>query len=127
MSAVSLKEFFFGDKTDKVKELMNWNQFKGVAQLNELASLSLNKEIVIFKHSPRCGISNTVLRRFEAKLIASHRDARFYLVNVISEREVSNAIAQRFQIIHQSPQVLIIKNEKVLAYASHYDILELDL
>ncbi len=124
---MSIKDFFFGDKTETEKELTNWNQFNGVAQLDELANLSLDKEIVIFKHSPRCGISNSVLRRFEGKLIASHRDGRFYLVNVISEREVSNAIAQRFQIIHQSPQVLIIKNEKVLAYASHYEILELDL
>lgn len=106
---------------------MNWNQLNEVSQLNELANLSQNKDIIIFKHSPRCGISATILRKFEAKLTQSVGDDQFYLVNVISEREVSNAIAQRFQVIHQSPQVLIIKNEKVFAYASHYDILELDL
>jgi bacillithiol system protein YtxJ len=67
------------------------------------------------------------LRKFEGKLTDSKRDDKFYLVNVISDREVSNAIAKKFQIIHQSPQVLVIKNEKVLAYASHYDILEINL
>jgi len=124
---VSLKEFFFGHSSDTEKKLMSWNQFNGIELLDEVVSLSLNQEIIIFKHSPRCGISANVLRKFEDRLFASNRDGQFYLVNVISEREVSNAIAQRFQIMHQSPQVLIIKNEKVLAYASHYEILELDL
>ena len=124
---MSLREFFFGDRTDTEKKWVNWKQLEKVTQLDELVNLSGKKEIIIFKHSPRCGISSNVLRKFEAKLTGLIHDDQFYLVNVISEREVSNAIAQKFQIMHQSPQVLVIKNEKVLTYASHYDILEINL
>jgi bacillithiol system protein YtxJ len=124
---MSLKEFFLGTKVDSNTDTVNWKKLNGVDQLNELTNSPLNQKIIIFKHSPRCGISSTVLRKFEAKLLDKNNDDLVYLVNVLSERELSMALAAKYQIVHQSPQVLVIKNEKVVGYASHYDILDMEI
>jgi bacillithiol system protein YtxJ len=50
-----------------------------------------------------------------------------YFLDLLNHRDISNAIAERFNIVHQSPQVVIIKDGKVVAHASHEGINELQL
>jgi bacillithiol system protein YtxJ len=50
-----------------------------------------------------------------------------YYLDIIGYREISNAIAHRFNVVHESPQVLVIKNGTVVAQASHGAISGLDL
>jgi bacillithiol system protein YtxJ len=45
----------------------------------------------------------------------------------LSFRDVSNEVASRFQVIHQSPQLILLKNETVVAHDSHYDLLQLSI
>ena len=80
---------------------------------------------VVFKHSTRCGLSSMMVRRFEATWGAHGRDASFYLLDLIRYRQLSEALAERFQLWHQSPQVLIIRDGVLVGSASHGDIARL--
>ncbi|MCH1557903.1 MAG: bacillithiol system redox-active protein YtxJ [Flavobacteriaceae bacterium] len=77
---------------------------------------------VIFKHSPRCIISKIVLKKFEFQHSDKCGIDKFFLINVIKEREISNQISTLFQLNHESPQLLLVKNKSLIYSASHSDI-----
>jgi bacillithiol system protein YtxJ len=72
---------------------------------------------VIYKHSPTCslcGWSEHVLGRF-----AKEENVELQLVDVFKDRAFSQAIEATFGVRHESPQILIIEDGKVLWHASH--------
>lgn len=93
-------------------------------QLEGVLANSFHKTILIFKHSTRCGISSMVLKRFENGMQKENLDIAYYFVDIIKNRELSNLIANKFNIRHESPQLLVLKNGEVIAHDSHYAILE---
>lgn len=102
---------------------MNWNKLSDIAQLDEIAKASTDKPILIFKHSTRCSISATALDRIERAWKSDEvQSLEPYYLDLIQFRNISGAIAEKFNVEHQSPQVLIIKNGKAVYDASHYDI-----
>jgi bacillithiol system protein YtxJ len=68
-----------------------------------------------------------VIQRFESSFDQSLKDFKVYYLDLLNYRELSNEIGYKFQVIHQSPQLLIIKRGEAVAYASHYDITNIDL
>jgi len=86
-------------------------------QLEHLKDKSYHSFQVIFKHSPRCVISNVSLNRLKNATIKATAD--FYLLNVLTERNLSNTIAEEFQVHHESPQILLIKNGECIYTESH--------
>jgi len=50
-----------------------------------------------------------------------------HYLDLLNFREISNEIADHFEVVHQSPQLLVVKNGKVVANASHEGINELQL
>ena len=67
-----------------------------------------------------------VLDGFERSYNSKNEEAELYLLDLIRYRELSSAVEERFGVIHESPQVLVIKDRRVLAHASHGSILDLD-
>ncbi|WP_435262877.1 bacillithiol system redox-active protein YtxJ [Tenacibaculum sp. nBUS_03] len=121
---------FFGKSSSDNKEeksLVNWIPLRSIDQLKEIEVLSNKEPIAIFKHSTRCGISRMVIQRFESSFDQSLKDFKVYYLDLLNYRELSNEIGYKFQVIHQSPQLLIIKRGEAVAYASHYDITNIDL
>lgn len=114
-------------KTPKEQPGFDWISLTSIEQLDEIKSLSTGKPVVIFKHSIRCGISRMVLKQFEKSIKDNHENIPFYYLDLLNYRAISNAIAEKFQVLHQSPQLLIVHNEVATIHASHYDILEVDL
>ena len=110
--------------TSNEESSLNWIQLTDESQLDEIAKNSNTSTILIFKHSTRCGISKSVLRKFEKQLDTSI-DTELYFLDLINHRDISNEIAKRFDIVHQSPQLLVIKNGVVVEHDSHYDILNM--
>lgn len=92
-----------------------------ISQLDEIVENSNNKTIVIFKHSTRCSISRFALKQFENEYSLEDK-IDLYFLDLLNYREVSNEIANRFQVVHQSPQLLIIKNGVAVYDASHSEI-----
>ncbi len=99
---------------------MQWIPLNTESQLEELVSLSNSKPVVIFKHSTRCSISSTALSRLERAWNADETPA--YYLDLIAYRPISAAIAEKFGIEHQSPQVLVIKEGVCIYSATHWDI-----
>jgi len=115
--------FNFGNNDNKGTESskINWNDLTNVQQLGEIQEESNEKPVVIFKHSTRCSISRMALRQFENEFNL-HEEVKPYFLDLIEHRDVSNEIANRFQVVHQSPQVLVIKNGKSVYDTSHDSI-----
>lgn len=119
----------FGNKEEKkevVKSKINWVLLESVAQIDEVISKSQNELVGVFKHSTRCSISRTTLKRFEQNF-PENANITMYYIDLLNFREVSNEVGIRFQVIHQSPQLLVIDKGNAIRHASHYDILELSL
>jgi bacillithiol system protein YtxJ len=102
---------------------MDWNKLTHSSQLEEIKSLSFEKTVLIFKHSTRCSISGTSLNRLlrNWKVDDSERIIPYYL-DLIHFRSVSDQVEEEFGIIHQSPQVILIRKGKAVYDTSHFGI-----
>lgn len=109
------------DSSDSQKSNINWIPLTNLAQLNDIESMSNVKPIVIFKHSTRCGISRMALKQFEREYDLDETVDTFFL-DLIVHRDVSNEIADRFNVYHESPQLILIKDGKAIYDVSHSDI-----
>lgn len=107
---------FFGS-SDKSADF-EWNKLRDVSQLDSISQDSFEKPQLIFKHSTRCVISRFSLKQFE-KNFKSAEEITPYFLDLLQHRDVSNEIANRFEVIHQSPQLLLIKEGKCIFEASH--------
>lgn len=110
----------FGKNDNKGMESskINWNALTALQQLDEIATASNEKPVVIFKHSTRCSISRMALKQFENNFDL-HEEVKPYFLDLIEHRDVSNEIANRFEVVHQSPQILLIKEGKSVYDVSH--------
>lgn len=99
---------------------MNWIPLRSQEELEEIIALSNNQPQVIFKHSTRCSISSVAKNRLEKA--SSPEDAKFYYLDLLSYRPLSNSVAERFAVEHESPQILVIKNGKCIYNESHMGI-----
>lgn len=99
---------------------MHWHQLTDIAQLEQIKQASFDKPQIIFKHSTRCSISSMALNRLERE--AAPDNANFYFLDLIQYRSISNAVADVFNVYHESPQVLIIKNGECIYDESHQGI-----
>uniref|UniRef100_UPI0040486D4F bacillithiol system redox-active protein YtxJ n=1 Tax=Polaribacter sp. TaxID=1920175 RepID=UPI0040486D4F len=115
------------ENTTQTSSTINWIPLESLEQLEEIESFSIDNTVLVFKHSTRCGVSSMVKRQFEKSLDENTRQMKLYYLDLISYREISNEIASRFNIRHQSPQLLLLKNGKVIDHASHHSILDVDL
>ncbi len=99
----------------------NFIKVDSIEKLDELFARSYKTPVVFFKHSSTCGISAGV------KDIVSHSDLDLNVVIVQTERELSNEIAVRTSVRHQSPQAIVISDGRAVFHASHYDITAKDI
>ncbi|MEE3998910.1 bacillithiol system redox-active protein YtxJ [Tenacibaculum sp. FZY0031] len=106
---------------------INWIPLTSLEQLEELKKISNKEPVAIFKHSTRCGISSMVIKRFVNSFDEELKDFKVYYLDLLSYRDISNEIGYTFQVLHQSPQLLVVKNGEVISHASHYDIARIDL
>lgn len=104
------------------KPEINWIPLTENNQLDTLIKLSNTKAVLIFKHSTRCGISRMALKNFEKQYDLNGSQIELYYLDLLNNKTLSNEIATKFQISHQSPQVIVIQNEKVIYDDSHYQI-----
>lgn len=111
----------------KERKQLPWRPLVSMVQLEEIAEKSNTKTQLIFKHSTTCGISSMVLNTFNANYDFSDDDFDLYFLDLHGNREVSNETGYKFQVMHQSPQLLVIRNGVVVAHSSHGGINDIDL
>ena len=101
---------------------VNWSVLDSIDQLKTIESESTEQPVLIYKHSTRCGISGMTMNRLERTWSDELNHIKTYYLDLISFREISNEIASRFGVYHESPQVLLIKDGRSVYDASHMDI-----
>ena len=113
--------FNSSDDANANENKINWNELTDLAQLDEIIAVSNEKPVAIFKHSTRCSVSRMALKQFENEFNSSDKITPYFL-DLITHRDISNEIATRFGVYHQSPQLILIKNGKATYNVSHSDI-----
>lgn len=115
------KNIFGSSEEGNQSSKIEWRQLTDLGQLNEIIDLSNEKAVLIFKHSTRCSISRFALKQFENEFDLEEKITPYFL-DLLNHRDVSNEIANRFDVFHQSPQILLIRNGKAIFSTSHDDI-----
>lgn len=104
-----------------------WKPLTNELQIDEIKQESHKRPQVIFKHSTTCGISRMVLNMFKSSFSLEKGQMEFHFLDLHAHRNVSNAVASSFEIQHQSPQLLIVKNGVVVRHDSHGAISDINL
>jgi bacillithiol system protein YtxJ len=109
------------DKQTPITSKIDWNLLTDLGQLNEIITLSNEKPVLIFKHSTRCSISRMALKQFENEFDLQAKVTPYFL-DLLEFRSISNEIATRFNVMHQSPQLLLIRDGIAIYDVSHDSI-----
>lgn len=99
----------------------NFIEIHSGEELDEVFQKSKQQPVVLFKHSITCPISAGVYRE------VSGVDSDVYLIVVQYARGVSNQLAEKTGVRHESPQAIVLKDERAVYYASHYNVTAQDL
>ena len=118
-----LKKIFGSNEISRAtKKIIPWNRLTSVNQLIEIEKESFHQPIAIFKHSTRCGTSSMALRQFESQFEADNASVKLYFLDLLSFKDISNEIAIRFQVFHESPQLIVLKDGNTIHHSSHHQI-----
>jgi bacillithiol system protein YtxJ len=99
-----------------------WVSLTRDGQLEEVKSNSFEKPVVIFKHSIRCGLSHGAKYKLEEEWSLLSGDIYFYFLDLINFRSISDRLSTDFQVPHQSPQLLVIRNGQAIYDTSHHGV-----
>lgn len=125
-----LKNIFKENRSNSTaisKEEVKFFTLDKMEQFDEIDLISAIKPIVIFKHSTRCSISRMALKQFETEFNFPKEKIDWYLLDLLNHRDLSNEIASRYNVVHQSPQIVVIRNGKAVFNESHENITTVDL
>ncbi|HVS93038.1 MAG TPA: bacillithiol system redox-active protein YtxJ [Mucilaginibacter sp.] len=96
---------------------MDWIPLESAEQVKEIKQQQGYS--IIFKHSIRCSISLMAKRRVEMDRDHLPSGLKLYFVDLIRFRDISNQVAHDFQVHHESPQLLVIKDGECILDQSH--------
>ena len=108
--------------SSKASSAVNWTPLISSEQLTTLTELSKEKTVVIFKHSTRCSISTMSKSRLDSNWEGTDEEAVMVYLDLIKFRNLSDQVAQDFNVLHESPQILVIKNGVCTYSATHGNI-----
>jgi bacillithiol system protein YtxJ len=91
-------------------------------QFDSLLAESTERPLLLFKHSESCGTSFEALDELIDHLNEERLPARYAIVTVQTHRELSNAVAKRLGVRHETPQALLIRDARVIWSASHFRV-----
>ena len=114
------------EKPEK-KTYLTWLPLTSSEQLETIETESNAASVLIFKDSTRCGISKMVIKQFEKLFTEENQHLKVYYLDLLNYRDISNEIAVKFQVMHQSPQLIVIRNGTAVHHASHNDITQVNL
>ena len=120
---------FKSNKKEKGVEetFINWIPLTNLEQLATIKLESETEFVLIFKHSTRCGNSRMVIKQFENLFTAETKKLKVYYLDLLNHRNISDEIGYSFQVVHQSPQLIVVRNGVTVAHSSHNEIIEINL
>ncbi len=109
----------FGSKSKTAS--MPWKPLKTVAELDQLMADSATRPQLLFKHSTRCSISSMALARLEKEWNLEGKVDAWYL-DLLAHKNISNTVAKLLNVEYESPQAILVVNEKAAHVDSHSGI-----
>ncbi|MGV6860679.1 MAG: bacillithiol system redox-active protein YtxJ [Putridiphycobacter sp.] len=106
----------------KSNSKVNWENLTDINQLKDIKNESNEIPVLIYKHSTRCSVSIMAKNHLDNNWDIQGSELKCYYLDLLKHRDISNQIAEDFDVIHQSPQVIIIKNGDAIYNASHSSI-----
>ena len=100
----------------------NLTTLDGLEELDRLLAASDRRPLLLFKHSYTCGVSAEALDELVTHLNEGSSDAVYAMVTVQTHRHVSNAVASKLGIRHETPQALLVRDGRVVWSASHFRV-----
>jgi bacillithiol system protein YtxJ len=107
--------------------MTGWEDLISTTQLAQIEQASFKHPIFVFKHSTRCGTSMFSWNRIKALPANDQHGASFYYLDLLQHRDISNLIAEKWGVRHESPQLLVLNKGQVSAHASHEAVFPLML
>jgi bacillithiol system protein YtxJ len=102
--------------------MTNWNPITTSDDISTILDLSEMKPQIIFKDSVTCGISAYAKERLEKGSDSLTEKADFNYLDLLEYRSVSNFIAENLGVVHQSPQIIVLKYRKIVFQVTHHSI-----
>ena len=99
---------------------MEWIALTSMEQLDEIQQAQ--QKVMMFKHSTRCPISGMAKRGLEFDFDSVPEGTLLYFLDLIKYRDIPNAVAERWGVRHESPQLLVLHEESCVYHASHEDV-----
>ena len=99
-----------------------------LTQLTDLSGLesaiaeSNERPVLLFKHSRYCGVSAEALDELQSHIDGTAADVAYRMITVQTHRPISDAVAQRLGLRHETPQVILLRDGKIVWNASHFRI-----
>lgn len=98
-------------------------ELRTVDDVQVMLAESTARPVLLLKHSYSCGTSAQALDELLAHIEEQGAgNVRFAMVTVQTHRAVSNEIASRLGIRHETPQALLVRDGKVVWQASHFRV-----
>lgn len=113
------------EKAEAEKDSL-WNTLEDTETVSGIRQASMRRPQLVFKHSTRCGISRMVWSQSRAAMERLSGSVDLHFLDLLAYRAVSDRVAREFGVNHESPQVLLISDGKVIAHASHSAIPTMD-
>ena len=102
--------------------MIPWISLERPDQIEEIIRLSFKNPVVIFKHSTQCAISSIAKMRLKSNWSFDSSSLPAYLLDLIQYKKLSSIISEKFDVYHESPQIILIMNGECVYDASHFDI-----
>ena len=98
-------------------------QFTPLETQEQLQAISAAKGYhLILKHNTTCPISKGVLERLQTEAQLIPEVETIHILDLWEQRDISGAVASRFGVPHQSPQILLIKDGRCTYHEWGFDI-----
>lgn len=83
---------------------------------------SSDRPVLLFKHSRHCGVSCEALDELHSHIEGAPGDVAYKMITVQTHRPLSDAVAQRLGLRHETPQAILLRDGKIVWNASHFRI-----
>ena len=117
---MSIIDNLFSTQNENIHQ--DWKELRTEKELETALGLSFEKPVVLFKHSVRCGISAMAKHQVEGDWDLDPKEVAMFYIDLINYRKVSNLIAEKLEVVHQSPQIILVKNGEAVYATSHHMI-----
>ena len=106
----------------KGTEESDWVQLESEDSVEEVFTASGTRIQLILKHSQSCAVSFFAKQNLDSVPLEEWPEMDRSMVEVVRFRPISQYIAQKTSIRHESPQVLVIVNGEVIFHTSHSEV-----